>query len=140
MQDMTTKGRVLIVDDDDDLREAMVMLLGNRYETFEATNGLEALALLEKVEVDVVILDENMPKMGGHECFEMLRKRAFNIPVIFCTGKPAEFTKKRELNLGAFDYISKPLNAEVFLQLVAEGHRAMIRIRQILDRNDKRAS
>ncbi len=125
------KGVVLVVDDSEDIRSLLTMILGNSYRIIQAENGKVALDLLDKQDVDVIILDENMPVMGGHECYTKLRERSNLTPVIFCTGAPSDELHKRELGLGAFDYLSKPVNPTNLLQLVKEAFTANQRLRLI---------
>jgi DNA-binding NtrC family response regulator len=125
------KGVILIVDDSEEIRSLMGVLLGKNYTVIEAENGKDALELLERREVDVIILDENMPIMGGHECYTKLREKSNVTPVIFCTGAPSEEYLKRELTLGAFDYLAKPVNPTSLLHLVDEAFVTKQRLRSI---------
>ncbi len=118
---MNQKGKVLVVDDSEDVRTMLVRILGSSYHTVQAENGKEALEKCESEDFDVIILDENMPVMGGHECFSILRERSNFTPVIFCTGGANPVHQKRELNAGAFDYIGKPFDIDSLLHLVNQG-------------------
>lgn len=123
-----TKGSVLIVDDSEDIRSLMGLILGSTYNIVEAQNGVEALKLIKGRDFDVIILDENMPEMGGHECYSILRAEANVTPVIFCTGMPSPQNQKRELTLGAFDYLSKPVDPSNLIQLVHEAFHTKQRL------------
>lgn len=116
------KGSVLIVDDSEDIRSLMGLILGSKFDIVEAENGVEALKLIKGREFDVIILDENMPEMGGHECYSILRAESNVTPVIFCTGMPSTQNQKRELTLGAFDYLSKPVDPSNLIHLVQEAY------------------
>lgn len=119
---VNAKGTVLVVDDSEDIRMLVRKILAKDYYVVEAQNGLEALNLTQTRDFDVIILDENMPVMGGHECYTKLRAQSNFTPVIFCTGMPTEDFKKREFGLGAFDYISKPVDPTSLAQLVHEAY------------------
>ncbi|MES2744442.1 MAG: response regulator [Bdellovibrionota bacterium] len=125
------KGVVLVVDDSEDMRSLLTVILGKNYKIVQAENGKVALDLLDKQDVDVIVLDENMPIMGGHECYVKLREKSNFTPVIFCTGAPSEEFLKRELALGAFDYLAKPVDADKLLQLVDEAFTTKQRLRLI---------
>lgn len=124
----TNKGVVLVVDDSEDIRMLMGLILRTTYDVVEAQNGQEALNLLESRDVDVIILDENMPVMGGHECYSKLRAKSNVTPVIFCTGMPSEEYQKREFQTGAFDYLTKPVDIGNLIQLVNEAYTTKQRL------------
>ena len=107
---------VLIVDDDDDIRESIGIYLKNEgLKTFEARDGVEALMILEKEEIHVIILDIMMPKMDGIKATFKIRETK-NIPIIMLSAKSEDMDKILGLNVGADDYITKPFNP---LELIA---------------------
>jgi CheY-like chemotaxis protein len=98
-QDQPTPRRILVVDDDDQIREMLATALGgDGHEVDGACDGSEALALLEQRPYDIVLSDLHMPRVDGPSLYEMLRTRhhfpvrfATKLPrVIFMTGNPAE--------------------------------------------------
>lgn len=108
--------RILIVDDEKEIRDLIEIYLVNEgYETMKATNGLEALEILEKHHVDLVILDIMMPKKDGVQACMELRKTK-NMPVIMLSAKSQDMDKILGLTSGADDYLTKPFNP---LELIA---------------------
>lgn len=79
---------VLIVEDDKNLRKLIVTCLKkNNYNTYEATNGEDALEILDKNFTDLIITDIMMPKMDGFELVKELRESKYNIPILLITAK-----------------------------------------------------
>ena len=102
-------GRVLVVDDDPDVREAVETALeleGHRVTT--ATDGLAALQRLAQSEFDAVVLDVLMPNLDGFEVCRRLRAAGNRTPVLILTARDAEEDTIRGLDLGADDYLVKP--------------------------------
>ena len=100
--------RVLICDDDRDIVRAIGLFLkGEGYTVCEAYNGQEALDILDKEEVHLLLLDIMMPVMDGVETLQEVRKK-WNLPVILLTAKSEDSDKVLGLNLGADDYVTKP--------------------------------
>ena len=101
---------VLICDDDKDIVNALKIYLNNpEYQLFEAYNGQEALDVISRVDIHLVLLDVMMPKMDGITTLSKLREYS-NIPVILLTAKSEDADKVLGLNIGADDYITKPFN------------------------------
>lgn len=102
-------SKILIVEDDADIREGVRILLeSENYQVTEADNGRKGLELLEE-DTDLVILDIMMPGMSGLRTCEELRKRS-NVPVLFLTAKSQESDKLIGLMAGGDDYLSKPFS------------------------------
>ena len=103
------KERVLIVEDDADIREGVRILLeSENYEVEEAENGRKGLELLNE-DTDLVILDVMMPGMSGLRTCEEMRKSS-NVPVLFLTAKAQESDKLIGLMAGGDDYLAKPFS------------------------------
>ena len=86
------KGKILVVEDDSDIREGVRILLeSEEYEVIEAENGVVGLKLLDET-IDLVILDIMMPKLNGLKVCEEIRKTS-NVPVLFLTAKSQESDK-----------------------------------------------
>ena len=101
--------RILICDDERDIVSALkIYLTSDGYETLEAYDGQEALALCAREEVHLVLMDIMMPNMDGITAMTQLRKFS-NVPVILITAKGEDNDKILGLNIGADDYITKPL-------------------------------
>ncbi|MBN2322241.1 MAG: response regulator [Spirochaetes bacterium] len=115
------KGAVLIVDDDSQMRELAVTTLKQcGYHTIVAEDGVEALSMYKKskAEIDLVILDIIMPKMGGWECFRKLKELDPDIKVLIMTGYTTDGSVDDFLKEGAEDVILKPFDLETFTNMV----------------------
>ncbi|MEP7125305.1 MAG: response regulator [Byssovorax sp.] len=109
--------RVLIVDDDSDVREALAELFEESYEVLVASNGLEALEVLEEEHADAVLLDLMMPIMDGETFLKKLRESERTVPVVLLSA--SRDLDLRARTLGATGYCSKPCSAEQVLAAVA---------------------
>lgn len=111
---------VVAVDDRKDslnfLRE--YILEPNGYKMIRARNGLEALEIIQKQQVDLIISDLVMPKMGGLELLESLREKGLEIPTILMTFHGSEGTAVQAFRLGARDYIIKPFAIDEMLNAI----------------------
>lgn len=104
------KYRVLVVDDESDMRQLVGMYLDNfGYEWGEAEDGKEALKKLETDHYDFVVLDIMMPEMDGLSVCKEIRKTS-DVPIIFLTAKGEEWNRVNGLRMGADDYIVKPFS------------------------------
>lgn len=111
-----SKERILIVDDEKEIRDLIdIYLKSEGYDTLKAENGEEALNILEKQNVDLIILDIMMPKVNGIEACLRIRKER-EMPIIMLSAKSEDMDKILGLNTGADDYLTKPFNP---LELVA---------------------
>ena len=101
---------ILICDDEKDIVSALKIYLANDdYHLFEAYNGRQALEVIEKEELHLILLDIMMPELDGIQVLTQMR-RTKNIPVIFLTAKGEDTDKIMGLNLGADDYVTKHFN------------------------------
>ena len=101
---------ILVCDDERDIVSALRIYLTNGgYRVFSAFSGAEALTLLEREEIHLVLLDIMMPGMDGITAMTRLREQ-WNLPVILLTAKSEDTDKILGLNLGADDYVTKPFN------------------------------
>lgn len=129
--DMTEKRKkVLVVDDEPKITEAVAAYLDkNGYEPVAAYDGEQALALFEKINPDLVILDLMLPKIPGEEVCRAIR-RISRVPIIMLTAKIEEDEKINGLNIGADDYVIKPFSPR---ELIA-------RVNSLLRRTDEGVS
>jgi two-component system, OmpR family, KDP operon response regulator KdpE len=108
-------GRILIVDDDPQIRRVMrVTLTGQGYEVDEVRNGEAALDKIREHRFDLILLDMNMPGMGGLETCRDIRATS-DIAIIMLTVRDSEADKVQALDAGADDYVTKPYNAPELL-------------------------
>jgi two-component system, OmpR family, KDP operon response regulator KdpE len=103
------RGKVLIVEDDTALRRSLRSTLDMiGFDIGEAGNGEEALTRLRMVDYDAVLLDINMPGMGGMETCARVRRSFTRLPILMLTVRDSEDDKVQALESGADDYITKP--------------------------------
>lgn len=101
-------GLILVIDDDPQIRRVMrVTLTQQGYEVDDATSGEVALMKVREQRFDLVLLDINMPGIGGLETCKMIRQGS-EVPVIMLTARDAEADKIQALDAGADDYVTKP--------------------------------
>ncbi|GED68224.1 DNA-binding response regulator [Brevibacillus reuszeri] len=108
--------KVLVVDDDPEIRDVVHIFLRNEgFHIFEAEDGLQALQILNREGIDLIILDVMMPNLDGIKaCFKI--RETSNIPIIMLSAKGEDIDKITGLTTGADDYVSKPFNP---LELIA---------------------
>ena len=115
MNEMT---KILIVDDDPDIRKVLNLLLRRDYETAEAANGFDAVEYMQNHrETDLIILDVMMPGMDGIETCEKIRDFS-NVPILFLTAKSAEQDRLSAYQSGGDDFLSKPFSQPELLAKV----------------------
>lgn len=101
---------ILICDDEKDIVSALeIYLRADGYKTYKAYNGKEAVSIIEREDIHLVLLDIMMPGMDGIETISRIRQVS-NVPVIFLTAKGEDADKILGLNIGADDYVTKPFN------------------------------
>jgi DNA-binding response OmpR family regulator len=113
---MTTRT-ILLVDDDDDLRQILVEQL-SLYEEFallQESNATRAMQTAKTAQVDLMIMDVGLPDMDGREAVKLLRKGGFKSPVIMLTGHDTDSDTILGLEAGANDYVTKPFRFAVLL-------------------------
>jgi two-component system KDP operon response regulator KdpE len=106
---MEQKNKVLVVEDDDGIRQSLFETLGALgFAVGESSSGEEALSRLQMADYDAVLLDINMPGMGGMEACRRISHAYPGLPIIMLTVQEEEDDKVRALDLGADDYVTKP--------------------------------
>lgn len=104
---------ILVVEDDKNLIKLIVTCLKREnYNTYEATNGLEALNVLDEQYIDLIVTDIMMPQMDGYELIRELREANYSMPILLVTAKSTLSDKKEGFLLGADDYMVKPIDIE----------------------------
>jgi len=113
------KNRILLVDDDPAVREAIAnVLLGEGYEVVPAANGVEAIDLAQQCSMDLVLLDLNMPRKNGWDTFEILSRRKPWVPFIIITARPNQLFSALAAGAGAL--MEKPLEFDRLLQTIRD--------------------
>ncbi len=121
-----TEPRVLIVEDDPDVRMLLADLLSDDHEVIEAEDGEEGVRLAREELPDVVLMDLFLPKLDGFGALEELKRdpRTAEIPVLFLSAERDEATRVRGLELGAADFVVKPFSAVELRARIARTLRA----------------
>ena len=119
--------RVLLVDDE----EEFVETLSERIQLRElgsqvALNGEEALKIVEDEVPDVMVLDLKMPGIDGMEVLRRIKKAYPEVQVIMLTGHGSEKDEKEARNIGAYDYLQKPVNLEAIVQSIKKAYKHKI--------------
>src|SRR5215467_1869058 len=114
---MTNVRRILIVEDDAELREALVeqLALHEECEAVAAENGTKGVQTAKSGQIDLVIMDVGLPDIDGREAVRMLRKGGFKAPILLLTGHDTDSDTILGLESGANDYVTKPFRFAVLL-------------------------
>lgn len=113
--EIVTKQLICIVDDDLVNVEILSSVLGSEYRICKANCGLEAIEVIERELPDLVLMDVMMPDIDGFEVCEIIKEKVetADIPVIFLTGLEEQGDQEKGFDLGAMDFISKPIQPKV---------------------------
>ncbi|MDD2818588.1 MAG: response regulator transcription factor [Candidatus Nanopelagicales bacterium] len=127
-----TQATILIVDDEPGVRELLSDALGmSGYRTLSAPDGVEALNILLKQPVDLMLIDINMPKMDGFELLERHRKDGHQTPAIMLSARGDRNDITTGLKIGADDYVTKPFGLEELVLRVAAVLRRTMPAQQV---------
>ncbi|GBE37177.1 chemotaxis protein CheA [bacterium BMS3Bbin07] len=121
LREVERKQNILIVDDSLSIRKFVSTILQQKgYRVHSASNGMEALAVIDEHPVDLIITDLEMPVMHGYELLRELRRRGLSesIPVVILTSRGSEKHKDKAASLGAKEYLVKPFEEESLLETV----------------------
>ena len=126
--------KILVCDDDKQIVEAIsIYLTGEGYQVIKAFDGYDVLKILEKENVDLIILDVMMPGLDGIRTTLKIREKS-SIPIIILSAKGEDTDKILGLNIGADDYITKPFNP---LEMVARVKSQLRRYTQLGNMNEQ---
>ncbi|MBQ7915212.1 MAG: response regulator transcription factor [Firmicutes bacterium] len=119
---------ILVVDDDKNTRRLIQAVLeAEKYTVVTAANGIEALDVMDREHVDLVVLDIMMPGMDGYELTRILRQSDNNLPILMISAKHMPEDKRKGFLVGTDDYITKPIDEEeMLLRIKALLRRAKI--------------
>jgi signal transduction histidine kinase/DNA-binding response OmpR family regulator/ligand-binding sensor domain-containing protein len=120
IENETNKEKILIVEDDYDLRKYLFNTLSTDYVVLEAANGVEGLECAEKEIPDIIVSDVMMPEMDGIEMCKKIKKNTSisHIPVLMLTAKTGDEFYHKGLKVGAWDYIAKPFDSSHLVQKI----------------------
>ncbi|UOF02573.1 response regulator [Bdellovibrio reynosensis] len=117
----TTKGHLLIIDDEPELREVLVALLEDvTSEISQAANGIEAIELLKQKKFHAVLSDEKMPKKSGLDVLKWMREHGINTPFIMHTGYGQKDIVREAQKYGAQAFIDKPWDEKTLIRTVQD--------------------
>ena len=106
-------NKILIVDDDESHRLMLKAVLSDdSYEITEASDGKEAVALAEKIDYGLILMDIRMQEMSGIDALKIIKARKPDIPVLLMTAYASVKSAVEALKLGAIDYLTKPLDIQ----------------------------
>jgi len=111
------KKKILIVEDNEDLRELLNLQLNVNYRVFEATNGQEAIEILETTEIDLILMDISMPVLDGLEATRLIRKNNKIMPIVICSAHNNTHHEEA-FSIGCNDFIVKPIKTELLMATI----------------------
>jgi DNA-binding response OmpR family regulator len=114
---MSTARKILVIDDEEDLRESLTdqIALHEEFETASAGTAAEGMAKAKSENVDLILMDVGLPDMDGREACKLLRKNGFKGPIVMLTAQASDSDTILGLESGANDYITKPFKFAVLL-------------------------
>ena len=129
---------ILVADDDKNTRRLLrAVLEGANYRVSTAADGEEALAVMDRESIDLVVLDVMMPRMDGYELTAMLRAAKSELPILMVTAKQLPEDRKQGYLVGTDDYMTKPIDEEeMLLRIKALLRRAKIVSEQKIEIGD----
>lgn len=131
---MAESFNVLIVDDEEDFRETLVKRLQKRrLNVFGAESGQRALDLMNTLFFDVVVLDVKMPGLDGIDTLREMKKKNPLMEVILLTGHASMESGVEGMNLGAFDYVMKPVNIDDLMEMIRQAYE-----RKLIQEEDRK--
>jgi len=118
--DMTTAKTILLVDDDQELREALAeqFELHEGFKIVHAASAGEGIKKAEEMRADLIVLDVELPDMDGRDACRLMRKHGIAAPIVMLTGQVTDADAILGLDSGANDYVTKPFKFSVLLARV----------------------
>lgn len=121
----STKGKILVIDDESEVREVLRLHLeSGKYNVIEASDGEEGISMMKSganlLQVGLILCDIRMPKVNGIEAIDYLKQNVPSIPIIVVTGYPDSDLAVSLMKKGVKDYLVKPIEREKLLAKVAE--------------------
>ena len=112
--------RVLIAEDNDSNFILMTYILKKNYEYERATNGQEAVDMVEKGNYDIVLMDIKMPVMDGMEAARLIKQKYPDLPIIALTANAFDSDRQTAFEAGCDEFLPKPISSEVCLKTIAK--------------------
>jgi len=111
--------KILIAEDNDSNFMLMTYILKDKYEVLRAVNGQDAVNLLKRTDVDLVLMDMKMPVMDGKEATRLIKAEHPNLPVVALTANAFENDRQEAFAAGCDEFLSKPVNRVLCLDTIA---------------------
>lgn len=112
---------ILLVDDDPEIHRLLSTILSNRdYRVTSAQDGIDALMILSTQQFDLILSDVNMPNLDGFKLMEIMKQKNINTPLVFLTSRIDPEDEIKGLELGALDYLKKPVQKDLLLMRIAK--------------------
>jgi len=115
---MRSNCSILIVDDEFAVRLSLKILLKPYYDIYTASDGVEALKIIQEWKIHLITLDLNMPKLSGIDTLREIRKINNAVPVVMITGYATQEEKKQALLWGAKAFLSKPFHTKELISVI----------------------
>ncbi|MEA1967599.1 MAG: response regulator [Thermodesulfobacteriota bacterium] len=116
--------KILLVDDEDQFRESVMRQLTNRgYTVYDVSTGEEAIELISQQNIDVTVLDMRMPGISGEVTLNEIKRIAPLTEVIMLTGHATVNAAMKVINMGAFDYITKPVRLNELINKMEDAYK-----------------
>ena len=118
---MSSATKILVIEDEPEMRRNLVTILRlEKFEPLSAENGRAGLEVARKEKPDLILCDVMMPELDGYCVLEQLRKDSDlqNVPFVFLTAKGEKVDVRNGMNLGADDYLTKPVDKNDLLQAI----------------------
>jgi two-component system, NtrC family, response regulator AtoC len=132
-----SRTRILVVDDEEDIRAQFGILLGDDHDIREAADGAACLKILERESVDLILLDQVLPGMSGLDLLHIIRQRWADIQVLMVSGLTDTTTAVKAMKAGAFYYVTKGGDPAELRQLVRAALEPKLLRRQMLQLQDE---
>ena len=112
--------RILIAEDNDSNYLLMTYVLKNHYEPLRARNGQEAVDMVETEQPDMVLMDLNMPVMGGLEATRLIKAAHPDLPIVALSANAFDSDREDAEKAGCDEYMSKPVSSQKCLEIIAK--------------------
>lgn len=107
---------ILVIEDEENIRKIISrVLVREGFKVFEASNGEEGMDIIDKNNIDLIVLDLMLPKMNGYQFTKELRDAKYDTPILMATAKQLPVDKHKGFLVGTDDYMTKPLDMDEFI-------------------------
>jgi DNA-binding response OmpR family regulator len=128
---LNRRGTLLVVDDEENLRDMLGVIFKDEYDLFMAGDGEAAIELAQQHDIDVVVTNINLPRMSGYDVLERLKYMRLDIEVMMMSGMDTTDSRRMAFQLGACDYIPKPFDLPTIRAAVSKAMQRRMRESEI---------